>query len=37
MPGYPGTDVLGWLSTKSGNYKNWLIQLKHAETLLILR
>ena len=37
MPGYPGVDVLGWLTTSAGSNKNWLIQLKHAETLLLLR
>ena len=37
MPGYPGVDVLGWSTISSGGYKNWLIQLKHAETLMILR
>ncbi|MBQ3809914.1 MAG: leucine-rich repeat protein [Kiritimatiellae bacterium] len=36
---YPGVEVLGWLSTgtEGKNYKNWLIQLKHAETIMILR
>ena len=37
VPEYPGTEVLGWLSTGAGGYKNWLIQLKHAETLMLLR
>jgi hypothetical protein len=36
-PEYPGVDVLGWLSTGADGYKNWLIQLKHAETLMLLR
>ena len=36
---YPGVDVLGWISTgtEGKQYKNWLIQLKHAETLMLLR
>ncbi len=37
MPDYPGVDVLGWLTASSGSNKNWLIQLKHAETLLLIR
>ena len=37
MPGYPGVDVLGWLTASAGSNKNWLIQLKHAETLMLLR
>ena len=36
---YPGVEVLGWISTgtEGKQYKNWLIQLKHAETIMILR
>ena len=36
---YPGVDVLGWISTgtEGKQYKNWLIQLKHAETIMLLR
>ncbi len=37
MPDYPGVDVLGWLTASSGSNKNWLVQLKHSETLMLIR
>ncbi len=36
-PGYPGGDVLGWLTTSAGDYKNWLIQYKRVGLVLFVR
>ncbi|MBO6120808.1 MAG: leucine-rich repeat protein [Kiritimatiellae bacterium] len=37
MPGYPGGTVLGWSTISSGNYKNWLIQLRGRGFSLVVR
>ena len=36
-PGYPGGTVLGWSTISSGNYKNWLIQLRGRGFSLVVR
>ena len=36
-PGYPGGTVLGWSTISSGNYKNWLIQLRCRSFSLVVR
>ena len=37
VPEYPGTKVIGWLSTGAGGYKNWLIQAKSRGFMFVLR